>query len=220
MNKSQQIYYWVEPKNGKLGRGDGRIPSQGDTHTVGGRPILGSWGLHASLSPMDAFNLGESSRVWRVSLAGEVVHGEDQSCANARTYLSFIDASDVLDQFLRMCALKVIDFWDPPVIVKKYLETGNASYRHQAFYEIKTLTSKGRFSSYDPAFAAAESASWASSPAHTSPGYKARCAARWASVALSGDFLADVGSEQKNLFDCLIIDEFSRRSNISEECPE
>jgi hypothetical protein len=70
-----------------------------------------------------------------VELDGEIVpHGEpvDKHVGRRRKILATIDATDLLREFARWCALHVIDLWDAPDVVRKYLETGDASLREAA----------------------------------------------------------------------------------------
>lgn len=67
--------------------------------------------------------------LWRVTLSGNVVSEEDKSCAQERTYYECIDATPILREFARKCALSVIHLWDAPRIVRDYLETGDETLR-------------------------------------------------------------------------------------------
>lgn len=111
---------------------DGRKIEVGITHTVDCSPVLCEIGLHASGSVIEALNYAPGNILWRVNLSGDIVHGDDKSCATARTYLARVDAGHLLREFARKCALQVIHLWDCPGIVRNYLETGDESLRAAA----------------------------------------------------------------------------------------
>src|ERR1019366_595716 len=58
---------------------------------------------------------------------------DDKSVATERSYIARVDAEPILREFARKCALKVINLWDCPRIVKEYLETGNETKRAAAW---------------------------------------------------------------------------------------
>jgi len=58
-----------------------------------------------------------------------------------------IDAEKILQKFTRMCALDVVDLWDAPDVVAKYLKTGNGSLGQAAWIAAFSAISKeGPFS--------------------------------------------------------------------------
>jgi leucyl aminopeptidase (aminopeptidase T) len=60
-------------------------------------------------------------------------HEDDKSAAQYRTYLWGYDATDILRDFTRRCALDVVHLWDDPGVVKRYLETGDEALRAAAY---------------------------------------------------------------------------------------
>lgn len=126
-------YYWFAPADGVLGYGDERKVRKGVTHKVDGLISLCRHGLHASRHPLDALKHANSAHLWRVHLSGDVLHGDDKSCATERTYIARIDATDVLRRFARLCALDVVHLWDAPEVVICYLRTGDESIRAAAW---------------------------------------------------------------------------------------
>ena len=54
-----------------------------------------------------------------------------------------IDATEVLREFTRWCALQVIDEWDAPDVVREYLETGDEWLREEAKALAKAAAWKG-----------------------------------------------------------------------------
>ena len=83
-----------------------------------------------------------------VEIDGELVtHGDppDKVVGRRRKILASIDATDLLREFARWCALQVIHLWECPDVVRRYLETGDESIRAAA---------------WDAAWAAARAAAW------------------------------------------------------------
>ena len=118
----------------RLRNGDGREIRIGETHAVSGDIELCSHGLHASKKLIDAIYYAPGNIVYRVEMWGKVEEGGDKVVAQKRTYLSGgIDVSETLRKFARMCALDVIDMWEAPDIVIRYLKTGDKSIRDAAY---------------------------------------------------------------------------------------
>ncbi len=113
--------------------GDGRKIAVGVTHTVDCKPVLCESGLHASAYVLDALQYAPGPILWRVSLSGKILNGRDKSCATRRTYHARLDATNVLQDFARKCALDVIHLWSAPNIVREYLETGKEELRTDAY---------------------------------------------------------------------------------------
>ena len=112
-----------------------------------GRPIppIGEWlehegpvipcksGLHASEHPADALKFAPGCMLHLVELDGEIIpHGDDKVVASRRRIIATIDATDLLDGYTRWCALRIIDRWDAPDIVRRFLETGDDTLRSEA----------------------------------------------------------------------------------------
>ena len=115
-----------------------------------GRPIpaIGEWldhpgpivpcesGLHASEHPFDALQFAPGPMLHLVELDGEIqTHGNqpDKIVGRRRKIVASIDATDLLREFARWCALQVAHLWDCPPVVSQYLETGDESIRAAAW---------------------------------------------------------------------------------------
>jgi hypothetical protein len=147
-----------------LSHGDGRRIEPGVTHTVGGPLALCRHGLHASRRLIDALGYAPGPVVWRVELGGAVIDGGDKVVASSRRYSYGFDATEILRDFARRCALDVIDQWAAPVVVVEYLRTGDESWR-----------------------AAAEAAAWAAArAAEEAATWAAARAAAWAATWAAG----------------------------------
>ena len=142
---------------GRLGYGDNRPIVMGETHTVDvteRKLELCEWGLHASERIIDALRYASGPMVCRVRLHGEILRGDDKACATHRTYIDGIDATGILREFARKCALDVIHLWDAPDVVRRYLETGD-----------ELLRAASSAAALDASSAASWAASWAASSA-------------------------------------------------------
>lgn len=93
-------------------------------------------GLHMSEHPMDALEHAPGVMLHRVELAGEMVsHGDpvDKWAGSRRRIVASIDATSILRDFARWCAISVMDNWDAPEVVRQYLTTGDESLRDAAW---------------------------------------------------------------------------------------
>ena len=108
-------------------------------------PAIGEWlehkgpiipcqsGLHASVHPLDALKYAPGSFLHLVELEGDLVeHEGDKWVGRRRKIVASIDATPLLREFSRWCALQVIHLWDAPDVVRQYLETGDESIRQDA----------------------------------------------------------------------------------------
>ena len=136
--------WYFSPTDKRLPNGDGRLIEVGVTHEVPGALELCSLGLHASVHPIDALSYATSAWLWRVELGGTVIKGDDKCCANTRTYLYGFDATEMLREFARKCALDVIHLWDAPEIVVRYLNTGDESIRDAAWAAARDAARDGQ----------------------------------------------------------------------------
>jgi len=115
-----------------------------------GRPVppVGEWlehegeidpcvcGLHASEHPFDAMRYALGVTLHRVELEGDLQsHGDppDKWVGRRRKIIASIDATLLLREFARWCALQVIHLWDAPQVVREYLETGDETLREAAW---------------------------------------------------------------------------------------
>ena len=125
-------YWHFSREDKRLNYGDGRLIEVGVTHTVEPPVKLCEHGLHASKYAADALNYAPGPVLWLVELSGEVIHDDDKSVATERKYLAEIDATELLREHARWCALQVIELWDAPDVVRRYLESGEESLRAAA----------------------------------------------------------------------------------------
>jgi hypothetical protein len=138
---------------------DGRpIPDDGVPLIHRGKVVPCEQGMHASVRLRDGLKYAPGETLCRVSCTGTVVQQTDQLACSQRTILWRIDATAVLREFARKCALDVAHLWDMSAVVREYLETGREDLR-------------------DAAGAAAWAAAWAA----------AEAAARAAARAAAGD---------------------------------
>ena len=114
------------------------------------------FGFHGSPTPLMALDYAPGA--W-VSRRGILVTDkqEDKVVGVECVHTVGADASDVLRKFGRMCALDVIDLWDAPPIVIKYLKTGNESIRAAAW---DAAWDAARAAARDAAGDAARAAAW------------------------------------------------------------
>ena len=89
-------------------------------------------GLHASVKPLDALKYAPGNTLCRVELAGEILEEADKCVAARRRIIWRFNAESLLREFARWCAIQVIDEWDAPDVVKRYLEIGDESLREEA----------------------------------------------------------------------------------------
>ena len=52
---------------------------------------------------------------------------------SSKRLIACLEATDLLRQFARSCALDVVHLWKPPAVVKEYLKTGNEALRDAAW---------------------------------------------------------------------------------------
>jgi len=103
-------------------------------------PPIGEWlehsgpiipcasGLHMSEHPFDALIYAPGCLLHYVELEGDLQsHSKDKWLGRRRKIIKTVDATELLQSFARWCALQVIDLWDAPDSVKRYLETGDES---------------------------------------------------------------------------------------------
>lgn len=125
----QSVKAWhFAAENNRLTYGDDREIVIGETHTVSTEEKdleLCEWGLHASERIIDALQYARGPKLYKVELSGQIIVGDDKIVATERTYLAGIDATDILRESARLCALDVIHLWDPDDIVIEFLKTGN-----------------------------------------------------------------------------------------------
>lgn len=127
------IGYFFSPVDCKLRHGDGRLIGLSKQHSVNKPVVICHNGLHASIRPLDALKYAPGPVLWKVKLSGELVEEDDKIAAEHREYLGGgKDISEQLGKFGRDQALKLIDKWNCPSVVKEWLETGNVDLKSAA----------------------------------------------------------------------------------------
>lgn len=133
----------------RLGFGDGRLIRAKSALVHRGELELYRSGLHASKNILDALDYSSGPIICRVELSGEMIEVATQIVAMRRKCLWWIDGHELLRKFARICALDVIDLWDAPEIVVRYLKSGGEAIRVAA-----------EAAAEDAAEAAARAAAW------------------------------------------------------------
>lgn len=134
---------------------DGRpIPPDGETLVHEGECVLCESGLHYAVHPYDALRYAPGATLCEVEVDDIVDTADDKGVCRRRTIVRRIDATDLLRQFARKCALSVIHLWDAPDVVRQYLETGDEPLRIAA-------RSAAREAARAATWIAARSAAWA-----------------------------------------------------------
>jgi hypothetical protein len=104
---------------------DGRpVPPDGEWLLHGGPAVMCHSGLHASIHPFDALTYAPGATLCLVECDEIVDETGDKLVCRRRMIVKRIDATDMLREFARWCALQAIDMWDAPQVVRDYLETG------------------------------------------------------------------------------------------------
>jgi hypothetical protein len=135
------------------------VPDNGVT-LVYDKPIeLCVSGYHASRRVLDALQFAPGPTLCRVNCSGIVKEIESKLVCSERTIIDRIDATDILWKFSRECSLSVLDKWDAPEIVRKFLETGDEVYRSAAQSEARDVAWRvTRSAAGDAAWSAVRSA--------------------------------------------------------------
>jgi hypothetical protein len=108
------------------------IPADGVTLKHKGPLELCASGFHASVRLIDALNHAPGNTLCRVECGGTIKHDNDKLVCLERTILWRIDATDLIRQFARQCALDVVHLWDAPDLVRQYLTTGDEKLMYAA----------------------------------------------------------------------------------------
>lgn len=169
-----KIMYYFSAVDRRLRYGDNRTIVCGETHVVDTterRLELCAYGLHASPTPFQALDYAPGPVLWQVRLGGEVITGDDKSCASERTYLAEFDATAVLRTFARRQALihieKIRPYCAPTDydLILTWLTTGDESLRSAAQSATKSVAqsaawSVAQYAARYAAWSAAQSAAW------------------------------------------------------------
>lgn len=182
------------------------VPADGEALEVPDpeRLELCRYGLHASRCPLDALHYAPGPNLARVALSGAIEEGCDKLCAQRRVIIQRIDATELLRQFARECALNVIHLWDAPDVVREYLETGDEAARGA----MTSRGARGAMTIADNARGAAMSAAtnartaaaaWAKDamvPRAAMAAADAMAAEAWAAAEAAEDALASLAAHQ------------------------
>jgi hypothetical protein len=180
--------YWHFIRNNRqLGYNDRRTVKAGRTYKVDCEPIFCKQGLHASVEPLDALEYAPGSIICRVELGGKIIHVSDKLVATERRVLWTADATPILRQFGRWCALGVIHLWDAPEVVKQFLITGDDAARGAACdaagAAARCAARAARTAARGAACTGARGAEWDAAWAARGAAWAARTAARTAACA-------------------------------------
>ena len=158
MNKRITGYHFT----GATLRNGEPIPKPGEWLVHNGLIVPCSSGLHASVKVLDALQYAPGPMLHKVILEGELQsHGDpiDKYVGRRRKILASIDATNLLRDFARWCALSVIDKWAAPDVVRKYLKTGDKKLRDAASAAAwSAASSAAKYAAWSAACAAARAA--------------------------------------------------------------
>ena len=108
----------------------------GETLRKDAPPRLTHYGYHASRRVLDAWSLAgtEQTIVIKALLAGQIIHGANESVASERTILAVCDASDVLVRLARRAMQAALAASELTNICKLYLldNVGPVAFDHPA----------------------------------------------------------------------------------------
>jgi len=195
------------PANRRLGYGDGRLVTVGETLTVDCEPELCRAGLHAGYTILGTLEYAAGPILCEDKLGGVVVRGDDKASATERTVIRMADATAMLHEFACRCAEDALALVESPypmavevVRVKRLWMVGQASDDELAK---ACATSPGRASvcSFEDARgAAAAAAYWAGSAraawfASRTAGWFARDAAYAAAYAIHATYWAGAAAQ-------------------------
>jgi len=141
-------------------RRDGRpVPPDGEWLVHEGEVIMCAAGLHASRRPFDALRYAPGETLCLVGCEGILDEDTDKFVCRRRRIVRRIDATRMLREFARICALSVIHLWNAPLVVRQYLETGDESLRDVALAAAPDVEWAAARAS--ASWAAARDAAWA-----------------------------------------------------------
>ena len=120
---------WHFVADSKLLRDGKELPEVGVWERYGGEVVMCQSGLHASRRPLDALQYAPGAWVWYVECRDIVEECDDKLVCRERRTIWQMDATDLLRDFARKCALDVVHLWKAPDVVMRYLKTGDESLR-------------------------------------------------------------------------------------------
>lgn len=141
---------------------DGRqAPPDGEWLVHDGQLEMCSAGLHWSETVLDALRYAPGTTLCRIEAGGDTLMDDDKRVSRQRKILWRMDASDLLGEFARWCALRVIHLWAAPDVVRQYLETGDESRRDAARAAARDAASASAWAvAWDAARADARASAW------------------------------------------------------------
>jgi hypothetical protein len=149
-----RAYHFV----GKTLRDGSPIPPDGEWLEFSGACVMCESGLHASRHPFDALQYAPGATLCLVDCDHITDEQSDKLVCSRRRIVTRFDATDLLWEMSRWCALQVIHLWDAPDVVRDYLTTGDESLRAAA-------RDAARDATWAAAGAAARDAAWAAARA-------------------------------------------------------
>jgi hypothetical protein len=173
---------------------DGRpIPAVGEWLVHKGKVEMCVSGLHASRKILDATQYAPAGMLHRVECANVVAEDDTKFVCRRRRIVATVSAEradQIMRRFARICAYTMIDKWDAPEIVRRYLETGDESIRAAARDAARDAA---RAAAWDAAWDAARDAAWdaARDAARAAARDAARAAARDAAWDAARDAARD-----------------------------
>ena len=179
---------------------DGRpVPPDGKWLVHRGEVVMCECGLHASRRPWHALQYAPGPVLCEVEIGPVVAEEADKLVTRRRKIVRRFDATDLLRQFARDEAWRVLHLWEAPEVVRRYLETGDETIRDAAG---------------DAAWAAARDAAWAAArdAAWAAARDAAWAAARDAAWAAAWDAAWDAAGER---FDALVMRAFAGKDGAA-----
>ena len=150
--KENEYWHFAKIKDGQPVMRNGKLIEIGKTYRVIKNKLC-EYGFHGSKNILDALKYAPGEWLSIRKITGNVLIGDDKVCGKKCVHVIGFDATDILREFARKCALDDIHLWDAPAIVKEYLETGKDELRAAAY-------SAAYSAACSAAYSAAYSAAW------------------------------------------------------------
>jgi hypothetical protein len=120
-----RAYHFV----GETLRDGSPIPKDGEWLRYKGKVKMCESGLHASRHVANALTYAPGATLCLVDMSRDIIEEDDKLVARCRRIVARFDATELLYADARANALGVAHLWNMPVIVRQYLETGDANLR-------------------------------------------------------------------------------------------
>ena len=151
--------------NGQPIMRDGTLIEIGKRYEIEGEPELCARGYHGSLRAIDALKYAPGAWVSLRPLDG-VIEGDDKAVGKSFMQQKGADATEVLREFARLCALDVVHMWDAHQVVIDYLKTGDKSLRDAVIDASKNCAwNPTMAATWNAAMAAESDAAWSAASA-------------------------------------------------------